>query len=315
MEVQEIVTDGTLHGLVSIGELSRLTGVPVRTIRFYCDSGIVVSTRTTGGHRMFDKGTAVDRLLLVRRLRALGLGLAAIAAVLTGEQSMAEAIAAERAVVDVELGALAWRRASLRAIENAVPAERATRLELLAGVSDGWSAHDAVVGFWRRILTPMPSDMFEGFISMNVPDPLRDPTPEQVVGYAELVTLVAEPRFAAVVSQQLWRPGPTPIRDKVGLLAGVAEACGMAESQIHAGCAPSSGRALDRFVDAHATARGEHDTPGFRERLRAGRHDDPRTQRYWRLTGEITGATITVGAGQLWLYNALDRSTGTPVSR
>ncbi|NQE70567.1 MerR family transcriptional regulator [Nocardia gamkensis] len=79
------MTDDTRHtGSVSIGELSRLTAVPVRTIRFYCDHGILDSHRTTGGHRIFDSGTAVDRLLLVRRLRALGVSLTAIADVLAG---------------------------------------------------------------------------------------------------------------------------------------------------------------------------------------------------------------------------------------
>ena len=66
------MTDITLRKeLVGIGELSRLIGVPVRTIRFYCDEGLVQPHRSSGGHRLFDPA-AVDRLRLVRRLRALG---------------------------------------------------------------------------------------------------------------------------------------------------------------------------------------------------------------------------------------------------
>ncbi|MET9490514.1 MerR family transcriptional regulator [Nocardia sp. NPDC006630] len=300
---------------LTIGELSELTGVPVRTIRFYCDSGVVESVRSSGGHRMFDRTPAVDRLLLIRRLRALGLGLTAIAAVLSGERSMAEAVAAERAAVDIELGALAWRRASLSAIENAAPAERAARLELLAAVQDGPGAHDALIMFWRRLLSPVPAELFEAFVEMNVPRPQRDPTPDQVVGYAELVTLIRDREFGTVVSQQLWRCDPMTIRDRAGLLAGVAEACGMAESLIARGVEPFPCPALDRFVDAHATARTMRDTPGFRERLRSGRHDnDQRVQRYWHCAGEIMRSTTTAGAGQVWLYNALVRATGAPVA-
>ncbi|NKZ09334.1 MerR family transcriptional regulator, partial [Actinomadura latina] len=97
---------------LGIGDLAALTGVSVRTIRFYCDEGVLEPGRSAGGHRRFDR-SAVDRLRLVRRLRALGLGLPAIAAVLAGDRSLAEAVAAERRAADAELASLAWRRASL----------------------------------------------------------------------------------------------------------------------------------------------------------------------------------------------------------
>ncbi|MEU6019483.1 MerR family transcriptional regulator [Streptomyces sp. NPDC047515] len=83
-----------------IGDLARLTGVPVRTIRCYCDEGIVDSVRSTGGHRRFDQA-AVERLSLVGRLRGLGLGLPSIRHVLVGERSVAEVVAAARAAMDV----------------------------------------------------------------------------------------------------------------------------------------------------------------------------------------------------------------------
>ncbi len=300
---------------MSIGELAERTGVPVRTIRFYCDNGVLESVRSSGGHRLFDSGRATERLLLVRRLRTLGVGLPAICAVLTGERSLADAVAAERAAVDVELDGLAWRRASLRAIENADPAERAARLELLANVQSGASAYETLVGFWRRVLTPVPSALFDGFVDMNVPGRLSDPTPEQVVAYAELVTLVSDREFSLVVSQQLWRSDPYRIPDRAGLIAGVGEACGMAESALAAGVRPCPGRALDRYVDAHATARAARDTPGFRARLALGCHDtDPRTQRYWQRAGELMNASTTAGAGQRWLFDALARTTSEPRS-
>ncbi|MGO4425468.1 MerR family transcriptional regulator, partial [Streptomyces sp. MCAF7] len=102
---------------LSIGELSQLTGVPVRTIRFYCDEGFVESVRSTGGHRRFLPDT-VERVTLLRRLRALGLGLTSIDSVLGGRRSIAEAAARERAKIDIELATLGWRRASLRAVEQ-----------------------------------------------------------------------------------------------------------------------------------------------------------------------------------------------------
>ena len=63
--------------LYSIGELARLTGSSVKTIRFYSDAGLVQpADRTPAGYRRYDDD-ALARLHLVRTLRDLGLGLAA----------------------------------------------------------------------------------------------------------------------------------------------------------------------------------------------------------------------------------------------
>jgi DNA-binding transcriptional MerR regulator len=61
--------------LYTIGRLARRTGVPVRTIRFWSDIGVLTPTgRSGGGYRLYDT-EAVARLDLVRTLRELGLGL------------------------------------------------------------------------------------------------------------------------------------------------------------------------------------------------------------------------------------------------
>lgn len=309
VEVPVVVTDNTrLPGLVSIGELSRRTGLSVRTIRFYCDEGLLESHRSVGGHRLFDPATAVDRLQLVRRLRTLGLGLPAINAVLTETTSLADAVAAERAAVDTELGALTWRRAALVAVEDAPPAQRAARVELLAAVGDRRGAQDSLVAFWRRVLTPISPGLFDGFIAMNIPAPPTDPTPSQVLAYAELATAVTDPALTAAMKAQLWRHDPTGIRDKRALLAGVAEACEVVEPLVVAHIEPRPGAELDRFLTAHAAARRVRPTAEFRRRLLHSTDDtDPRIRRYWTLTTEITGTTTT-GAAQDWLYRALSRS-------
>ncbi|MEU2257045.1 MerR family transcriptional regulator [Nocardia xishanensis] len=296
-------------GLVGIGELSRRTGVPVRTLRFYCDEGILEPRRSSGGHRLFDPVTTVDQVLLVRRLRGLGLSLTAIAGVLTDAMSISEAVSAERAALDTELGALRWRRASLVAVEDAAPTRRAARLTLLSSVHDRHAAFDSLVALWRRLLAPLPSDMFDGFVAMNIPEPPAEPTARQVVAYAELVTVTADPASTRAMSRQLWRPGPADVHDKRVLLTGVAEACGAAGPLVVARVQPRSGAELDQFLAAHAAARRRRDTPRFRQRILHGGNDtDPRIHRYWKLTTEITGET-TAGAAHYWLYRALERAT------
>lgn len=63
----------------SIGEISRLTGVKVTTVRFYERRGLIAPpSRTTGGQRRYDEAT-LERLTFLRHARELGFGLEDIA--------------------------------------------------------------------------------------------------------------------------------------------------------------------------------------------------------------------------------------------
>jgi DNA-binding transcriptional MerR regulator len=299
------VTRGTL----GIGDLARATGVPVRTIRFYCDEGVLESVRSTGGHRRFD-AAAVSRLRLVRRLRGLGLGLPSIVAVLAGTQSLAEVVAAERKALDTEVANLAWRRASLQAIEDASPQDIAARLDLLSAVQNGPEARAALVSFWKALfLAPTPPDTVQMFIDVSVPDLPAAPTPAQVVAYAEMVTLVEDPLLRRQMLARA-RFDTTRISDEAALHAGVGEACVLARPLVLAGRAPAAGRALDRFVEAHAKVRGEHDTPAFRQDLAQSSALDrsPGIRRYWRLAGTVTDEPASIGMTHTWLVDSLELS-------
>ncbi|MET8868421.1 MerR family transcriptional regulator [Nonomuraea sp. NPDC004580] len=283
--------------------------MPVRTIRFYCDEGVIASVRSTGGHRRFDRA-AVERLVLVRRLRGLGLGLNAIASVLEGETTVARAVAAERAALDVQLRELAWRRARLRAVEEAGAAERAGRLALLAAVEDAQAARERLVAFWRlQMVLPVSDELFGSFLSMAAPPPPPDPTPPQVVAYAELVAVTGHRSLTRGLRAKA-RENARAITDENELMRGVGAAVALAEPLVAAGEPPAPGPELDRFVAAHAAVRRRSDTPGFRRELLgivAGDHD-PRVRRYWRLVGEVTGERAPIGTTLTWLGDALARS-------
>jgi len=67
---------------VRIGQLAARTAIPVRTIRFYEDAGLLPPPhRTPGGYRAYTED-AVTRLRFVRSAQALGLSLAEIGEVL-----------------------------------------------------------------------------------------------------------------------------------------------------------------------------------------------------------------------------------------
>ncbi|WP_342801202.1 MerR family transcriptional regulator [Nocardia sp. No.11] len=171
------MTDDT-HALISIGDLARRRGFSVRTIRFYCDEGVLDARRSPGGHRQFEADGAVERLLLIWRLRAFGLGLGSITEVLRGERALAEALEAESARVEVEFRSVTWRRASLAALGAAAPAQRDERLALLAAAQDGGALHDDLVRFWRRILAPIERGEVDRYVGWNVRNrpPIRPST-------------------------------------------------------------------------------------------------------------------------------------------
>ncbi|MEU1985600.1 MerR family transcriptional regulator [Nocardia sp. NPDC019395] len=299
--------------VVSIGEASRRTGIPVRTVRFYCDEGILATRRTTGGHRVFTPDD-LDRLLLIRRFRALGLGLPAIVGMLADPRAVPAALAAERVAVEAEIGALTWRHAVLVAIEQADGNDRPLVLTRLAEVADRGAARTALIDFWRRILTPMPAAMFDDFVEMDIPPIPAEPSPRHVLAFAELVQLARSPELAVVVSRQLWGADDPAIRSKPALIEGLAPAYTAVANRIAAADPPDSGPELDMYIAAHAAARAGRDTPGFRRRLARGVPVADRTAtRYWTLTAEVLGTPSTTGAIQHWLDTALARSL-EPVS-
>lgn len=56
-----------------IGELARRTGVSVRSLRYYEQQHMLLSSRTTGGQRIYDED-AVDRVQLIQLLFGAGVG-------------------------------------------------------------------------------------------------------------------------------------------------------------------------------------------------------------------------------------------------
>src|SRR3954464_3284615 len=103
---------------MNIGELSRLTGLPVKTIRYYSDVGLVPETeRSRAGYRRYDHGSIV-RLEFVRTRRELGLDLATIRQVLERGADLREVAAAHAEALGAQIRVLRLRRAALRAVAD-----------------------------------------------------------------------------------------------------------------------------------------------------------------------------------------------------
>ncbi|MEU1693028.1 MerR family transcriptional regulator, partial [Streptomyces hirsutus] len=123
----------------SIGELAERAGVTVKSIRFYSDRGLLPeASRSSGGHRRYAP-EALERLRLIRSLRALDLPLPEVRRVLEDEDAagrvLEDAVASRLRELGSELKTLRWREAALRLVRECPPAERADRLRLLGAVS------------------------------------------------------------------------------------------------------------------------------------------------------------------------------------
>lgn len=71
--------NSTIDRRLKIGEVSRLTGISVKTIRYYDEIGMLATTttRSPSGYRLFSS-TVLNRLAFIKRSQSLGLSLSEI---------------------------------------------------------------------------------------------------------------------------------------------------------------------------------------------------------------------------------------------
>jgi DNA-binding transcriptional MerR regulator len=283
--------------LYTIGELARRTGLPVRTIRFYSDSGVVPPTdRSPAGYRLYDIAAAT-RLDLVRTLRDLGVDLDTVRRVLTREVTVGDVAATHAEALDAQIRTLRLRRAVLRAVAKRGSApEEVQLMHRLAKLSDE-ERNRIITGFIDETFAGLEvNPEFAAKMRATLPELPDDPSPEQVDAWVELAELVGDPDFRASVrrmaefqdeesargtAQESW-PGLTEIT--------VAKA----GAAIAGGIDPASDAArpvVDDLAAAYADAFGEQDGPDFRARLlhRLEVGSDRRAERYWQLLAVING--------------------------
>ncbi|GAA0344423.1 MerR family transcriptional regulator [Actinoallomurus spadix] len=288
------------EGLRTIGEVARLSGLPVATVRYYSDEGLVPPVaRSPGGYRLYDED-ALARLQLVRTLRDLGVDLATAALVLSGAQSLTQVADRQAAALEARIQELRVRQAVLRhaASRGADPAA-VTRAHRLAALAEGQRRRlvTELIGEATRGLELEPE--FAAHLRSMVPVPPPDPAPAQLEAWVEMAYLVSDPGFRAAVRAAFerhaadrasgadrgdpasWRRAERAVMD----LAGAALAEG-----VPPGCARA--RAIvEELVGVFADAHGRDDDAGFRrwlaERLEVGA--DARVSRYVELLAVIEG--------------------------
>ena len=295
--------------LYTIGQVARAVGVPARTIRFWCDAGVLAPTgRSANGYRRYD-AAAVARLDLVRTLRELGLSLDEIRAVLRGRRTVAEVASAHAAALDTQIRVLRLRRAVLRVV-----AGRGSDIEETKQMTDlaRLSARER-----QQIIDEFVDRMFAGVApdapGMGIARQMRtmpaelpdDPSAEHVNAWIELAELVADEEFQRRVREMVLASEHTGPVDGPEYRA-IAEHAFRAVAD---GVDPASAqgrRVLDRIVPS-ATPEAE------RARLRGQLETftDERVERYWQLAGILNGRPpfIPTTPAYQWVIAALSAHT------
>jgi DNA-binding transcriptional MerR regulator len=296
-----------------IGELARLSGLSVKTIRFYSDRGLVPPAERTGaGYRVYDE-LALARLELIRALRELGASLADVERVLTRELDVPGLVALQLEAVEAQLRVLRVRRAVLMAIASGeLDGQELRTVTRLAHISDD-ERKRIVEDFLDEVLGGLEIEPgLEARLRGGLPELPDEPTPEQVEAWVELAELVRNPDFRARIRAMAEAgaaersEGQAPDGDAMRAAAAlVAERGGAA---VEAGIEPGSEEAeaiVEEILAAFAGERAE-----LADRFEQGA--DPRAERYWQLLAVINGwppVPTTIPAWQ-WTIAALRARPG-----
>ncbi|MGP4021484.1 MerR family transcriptional regulator [Saccharopolyspora sp. 5N708] len=307
----------------TIGELARRTGLSVKTIRFYSDSGVVPPTdRTAAGYRRYDV-TAVSRLELVRTLRELGAGLDEVQRVLARETTLSQLANTHLELLEEQMRLLQTRRAVLRAVVKLNRStEEARLMHKLAQMSDE-ERNRLIDEFWDEVsanLNLQPG--FTEWLREAKPNLPADPSAEQLEAWIELAELVQDQGFRRAV-RALYQEhsdrrdagesmaGPKP-EDAQKWWAVTDEARLAAAS----GTSPTSAEAralADRLTALASAEWGQPDTADFRRSLADDyeTRTDERISRYWELLATINNwpQHPTTAKATHWLAKALRAST------
>lgn len=299
-----------MTALLSIGELSARTGLPVRTIRFYSDAGVVPpAERTDAGYRLYGPD-APARLGLVRTLRDLGVDLATIRRVLERELSLADVAAAHALAVDAQIRVLRVQKAVLQAVarRGADPKEL-LKMHRLAQLSDA-ERRRIVADFLDHVFDGLEIDpAFEARMRAAAPALPEDPAPEQVDAWIELAELVQDAGFRARIRSMSEQHASTPPAGDMQAAASLVTS--RAGAALAAGVEPGSA-AAESVVAELLPAFGGEDRLALADRLAVA--TDARAERYWQLLAIVNGwppVPATVPAWE-WLIAALRRRPAQP---
>ena len=307
----------TEEGLYTIGEMARRSGVSVKTIRHYSDTGVLPPAEVSrAGYRLYREQDR-SRLELVRTLRAAGFGLVTIERLVGGEGDPSEALKLQAEAVDLQLRTLKRQRALLWSAlgrKDAVDSypDRARALGLLeAGEREAFLAEhleksleevpmdpDVKAWFWRHIVTGMPDELDE----------------EQLEAWAELARLASDETFIEALRRQtkpFWETAGESF-DSGAWSEAMSTALDEAAGYVREDRPPTGKReqsVIGNWIETSARAIGKRNDSRFAGWMLSHHEQtyDPRMERYWELISILKqwGYDPTITKAYQWLIEGL----------
>jgi DNA-binding transcriptional MerR regulator len=289
---------------LTIGELARRTGVPVKTLRFYSDAGLLPPAgRTKSRYRLY-ADEALVRVDLIRTLRDAGLGLDSIKKVLSRDMSLADALRLRLAAIEAHVASLQRVGAALRAALRAEPNDEDLRRIYAVTRLSNEERKAVIERFYDRVSEGIPIDESwkQRMIDASTPRLPDDPTPAQLDAWIELAEIVSDPAFIANLrrhAKEVWGKFDMEAMRRAGDDAAAAAKDALAHS-----LAPESDEAkqiVESYGAALAAAKGgafdDLSRRGMRERF--ARHD-PRAARYWELVAVLRSRPCMASKVEEW---------------
>lgn len=284
---------------LSIGEVARLTGLGVKTIRYYSDIGLVPEARRSpAGYRRYDE-QGLARLELVRILRDLGIDLAGIRPVINRRANLDDIAAAHADAIDVQIHQLRLRRAVLRAMARGISDPKEVRRMTTFAKASADEARRVTEEFVVSVFAGREENPFAARMRAALPVLADSPTDAQIDAWIELAALVSNPDFLSRVRQMVVEGERERARQHISETDAATQRAGAAlvaraGAAMSAGIAPSSPEAaatVNEVTTLFAAAAGREDSPAYRTELaqKMETFSDPRIDRYWRLIAVING--------------------------
>lgn len=293
----------------TIGELSRLSGVPVRRIRFYSDKGLLPpASRTMANYRVYSDADAA-RLDLIQALRAMGAGLAAIRGILARKGSLADLLALRLSALEAEIAGKRRIAATLRAaLRHPAPTpDDIRRLWTMTSLSNA-DMRSLTERFFEEVTGDRISPEWKReALAAGTPELPEDPTPEQIDAFAELRAMLSDPALIASAradSAAMW----TADFDPAAYHAAAERIFATIRQAMAKGETPDSeaGQAIARdWLAASAKAMKRTPDTSFRDwHLDQYRRHHDRSLRYQQLLATLRGEDAP-GREWWWINEAL----------
>lgn len=288
----------------TIGEISELSGVSVRRIRFYSDKGLLPPMgRTSKGYRLYSEAD-LARLDLIRALREAGVGLGTIRTMLSRRLMLTEVLQMRLGTLEAEIASRRRIAAVLRATLRASEPDESDLRRL-------WATTTLSQGQLRKMIESFVGKVVDGFhvgdawkaqmIETGTLELPEEPTPDQIDAWNEIVKMLTEESFIEAMRSEMalvWKGE----LDLAAYTAVSEETLAKARKAIANGDLPTS---------TNAVAIAREWLSGLARVMRCDADDQfigwarthrERARRYQELVATIRGDDLTRTTAREWLW-------------